>query len=217
MDSSADDDEPFSQYGNLVEKVELAKDRLSMTYYIYKQARFSDGHPLTADDFIFSFNLIKDPEYHPIYKEYFKDIKSIEKIDTHTVRYHFAIYNQELPLITGQMIIFPQHIYGIKGKSFGSDFDDIAIASGPYTVEKYEYGKYITFKRNPDWWGKDIAINRGRYNFDRVTFRIYLDPVAQREAFKGGEFDMQLINSSRDWALDYKGRTPGWRACRDLP
>ena len=205
MDSSADDDEPFSQYGNLVEKVELAKDRLSMTYYIYKQARFSDGHPLTADDFIFSFNLIKDPEYHPIYKEYFKDIKSIEKIDTHTVRYHFAIYNQELPLITGQMIIFPQHIYGIKGKSFGSDFDDIAIASGPYTVEKYEYGKYITFKRNPDWWGKDIAINRGRYNFDRVTYRIYLDPVAQREAFKGGEFDMQLINSSRDWALDYKG------------
>ncbi len=205
MDSSADDDEPFSQYGNLVEKVELAKDRLSMTYYIYKQARFSDGHPLTADDFIFSFNLIKDPEYHPIYKEYFKDIKSIEKIDAHTVRYHFALYNQELPLITGQMLIFPKHVYGTKGKSFGSDFDDIAIASGPYTVEKYEYGKYIIFKRNPDWWGKDIAINRGRYNFDRVTFRIYLDPVAQREAFKGGEFDMQLINSSRDWALDYKG------------
>ncbi|MBT5763372.1 MAG: ABC transporter substrate-binding protein, partial [Nitrospina sp.] len=205
MDSSVEDDEPFSQYGNLVEKVELAEDRLSMTYYLYKQARFSDGHALTADDFVFSFSLIKDPEYHPIYKEYFKDIKSIEKIDAHTVRYHFALYNQELPLITGQMLIFPKHIYGGKGKSFGADFDDIAIASGPYTVEKYEYGKYITFKRNPGWWGKDIAINKGRYNFDRVTFRIYLDPVAQREAFKGGEFDMQLINSSRDWALDYKG------------
>ncbi|MBT5027216.1 MAG: ABC transporter substrate-binding protein, partial [Nitrospina sp.] len=92
MDSSADDEEPFSQYGNLVEKVELAEDRLSMTYYLYKQARFSDGHPLTADDFIFSFNLIQDLEYHPIYKEYFKDIKSIEKIDAHTVRYHFAHY-----------------------------------------------------------------------------------------------------------------------------
>jgi microcin C transport system substrate-binding protein len=205
MDSSADDGEPFSQYGNLAEKVELAEDRLSMTYHIYKQAQFSDGHPLTADDFIFSFNLIKDPEYHPIYKEYFKDIKSIEKIDTHTVRYHFAVYNQELPLITGQMLIFPQHVYGAKGKSFGADFDAIAVASGPYTVEKYEYGKYITYKRNPNWWGKDIPINRGRYNFDRVTYKIYLDPVAQREAFKGGEFDMQLINSSRDWALDYKG------------
>ncbi len=205
MDSSVDDDEPFSQYGALVEKVELADNRLSMTYTLYKQARFSDGSPVTADDFIFSFNLVKDPEYHPIYKEYFKDIKSIEKIDAHTVRYHFARYNQELPLITGQMLIFPKHIYGAKGKSFGADFDEIAIASGPYTVEKYEYGKYITFKRNPDWWAKDIAINRGRYNFDRITYKIYLDPVAQREAFKGQEFDMQLVNSSRDWALDYKG------------
>jgi microcin C transport system substrate-binding protein len=205
MDSSTDDNEAFSLYGNLVEKVELAEDRLSMTYTIYKQARFSDGHPLTADDFVFSFNLIKDPEYHPFFKEYFKDIKSVEKIDAHTVRYRFAIYNQELPLIAGQMTIFPKHIYGVKGKSFGADFDDIAIASGPYTVEKYEYGKYITFKRDPNWWGKDVAINRGRYNFDRVTYKIYLDPVAQREAFKGGEFDMQMVNSSRDWALDYKG------------
>ncbi|MBT3510088.1 MAG: ABC transporter substrate-binding protein [Nitrospina sp.] len=205
MDSSTDDKEAFSIYGHLVEKVELAEDRLSMTYTLYKQARFSDGHPLTADDFVFSFNLIKDPEYHPFFKEYFKDIKSIEKIDAHTVRYHFSIYNQELPLITGQMVIFPKHIYGAKKKSFGADFDDIAIASGPYTVEKYEYGKYITFKRDPNWWGNDIAINQGRYNFDRVTYKIYLDPVAQREAFKGEEFDMQLINSSRDWALDYKG------------
>ena len=205
MDSSADENEPFSQYGSLVEKAELAEDHLSLTYHIYKQAKFSDGHPLTADDFIFSFDLVKDPQYHPIFKEYFKDIKSIEKIDTHTVRYHFAIRNQELPLITGQMIIFPKHIYGSKEKSFGSDFDDIAVGSGPYTIEKYEYGKYITFKRNQNWWGKDIGINKGRFNFDRVTFKIYLDPVAQREAFKGGEFDMQLINSSRDWALDYKG------------
>ena len=81
----------------------------------------------------------------------------------------------------------------------------MAVASGPYTIEKYEYGKYISYKRNPNWWGKDIAVNKGRYNFDRVTYKIYLDPVAQREAFKGGEFDMQLVNSSRDWALDYKG------------
>ena len=205
MDSSADDNEPFSQYGNLVEKAEVSDDHLSLTYYLYKQAKFSDGHSLTADDFVFSFNLIKDPQYHPIFKEYFKDIKSIKKINKHTVRYHFAVHNQELPLITGQMIIFPKHIYGTKGKSFGSDFDDMAVGSGPYTIEKYEYGKYISYKRNPNWWGKDIAVNKGRYNFDRVTYKIYLDPVAQREAFKGGEFDMQLVNSSRDWALDYKG------------
>jgi len=205
MDSSADDDEPFSQYGTLVETVDLAKDRMSMIYRIYKNAKFSDGHPVTADDFVFSFELIKDPEYHPIYKEYFKDIKSVKKMDAHTVQYEFAIFNQELPLITGQMPIFPKHIYGQAGKSFGSDFDNIAVGSGPYIVDKYEFGKYITFKRNPGWWAKDLPKNQGRYNFDAITWKIFLDPIAIREGFKGGEFDAHLVNSSRDWALDYKG------------
>ncbi len=205
MDSSADDDEPFSQYGSLVESVELAEDRLSMVYHLNKAARFSDGQAVTADDFVFSFEVIQDPEYHPFYKQYFKDITRVEKIDAHTVKYHFALFNQELPLITGQMTIFPKHIYGAKGKSFGSDFDNMAVGSGPYVVDKYEFGKYITLRRDSNWWGRDLAINRGRYNFDTITYRIYLDPIAMREAFKGGEIDADMINSSRDWALDYKG------------
>ena len=205
MDSSADDSEPFSQYGNLVEKVELADDRMTMIYYIHKDAKFSDNHPVTADDFVFSFDLLKDPEYHPISKQYFKDIKTVEKVDTHKVKYTFAIYNQELPLITGQMTIFPKHIYGVEGKSFGSDFDEIAIGSGPYKVKDFEFGKHITLERNPKWWGKNLAPSRGRYNFNKVTWKIYLDPVAMREGFKGGDFDAHLINSSRDWALDFKG------------
>ena len=205
MDSSVDDDEPFSQYGNLIEKVELAKDRMTMVYHIHRHAKFSDGHPVTADDFVFSFDLIQEPEYHPIYKQYFKDIKKVEKLDNHRVKYTFAIYNQELPLITGQMLIFPKHVYGKKGKSFGSDFDSIAVGSGPYMVKDFEFGKHITLQRNPNWWGKDLAINKGRYNFDRITWKIYLDPVALREGFKGGDFDASLVNSSRDWALDFKG------------
>ncbi|PIQ99271.1 MAG: ABC transporter substrate-binding protein [Nitrospinae bacterium CG11_big_fil_rev_8_21_14_0_20_45_15] len=205
MDSSADDDEPFSQYGTLVESVELADDRMSMIYHLYKNAKFSDDKPVTADDFVFSFNLIQDPEYHPIYKAYFHDIKSVEKIDAHTVKYHFSTFNQELPLITGQMTILPKHIYGAPGKKFGSDFDQIAVGSGPYIVEKYEFGKYITLKRNKNWWAKDLAKNQGRYNFDEITWKIFLDPVAEREAFKGGEYDVIQVNSSRDWALDYKG------------
>ena len=206
MDSSSDDDEPFSQYGNLVEKVDLATDHMSMVYHLYKSAKFSDGHPVTADDFLFSYKIISDPEYHPFYKQYFKDIKKVEKIDKHTVKYHFAIHNQELPLITGQMPIFPKHIYGQPGQSFGSDFDNIAVGSGPYIVDNYEFGKFITIKRNPNWWGKDLPKNRGRYNFDGITWKTFLDPVAMREGFKGGEFDVNLINSSRDWALDYKGK-----------
>ena len=205
MDSSADDFESFSQYGSLVEKVELADNRMTMIYHINKDAKFSNGHPVTADDFVFSFNLLKDPEYHPISKQYFKDIKSVTKINTHKVKYIFSIYNQELPLITGQMTIFPKHIYGVKGKSFGSDFDEIAVGSGPYKVKSFEFGKHITFEKNKNWWGKNLGINKGRYNFDEVTWKIYLDPVAMREGFKGGDFDAHMVNSSRDWALDFKG------------
>ena len=205
MDSSADDFEPFSQYGSLIEKVDLADDRMSMVYHINMNAKFSDGHPVTADDFVFSFDLLKDPEYHPISKQYFKDIKSITKINSHEVMYTFGIYNQELPLITGQMTIFPKHVYGIKDKSFGSDFDEIAVGSGPYKIKSFEFGKHITFEKNKNWWGKNLAINKGRYNFDKVTWKIYLDPVAMREGFKGGDFDAHMVNSSRDWALDFKG------------
>lgn len=205
MDGSLDDDEPFSQYGSLVEKVDLAADHMTMVYHLYKNARFSDGRPVTADDFVFSFEIIKDSQYHPVYKQYFKDIKKAEKIDEHTVKYHFAVYNQELPLITGQTPIYPKHIYGQPGKSFGSDFDDLAVGSGPYIVDKFEFGKYITLKRDPNWWGKDLPKNRGRYNFDHITWKVFLDPIAVREGFKGGEFDVNLVNSSRDWALDYKG------------
>ena len=205
MDSSADDFEPFSQYGSLIEKVDLADDRMSMVYHINMNAKFSDGHPVTADDFVFSFDLLKDPEYHPISKQYFKDIKSITKINSHEVMYTFGIYNQELPLITGQMTIFPKHVYGIKDKSFGSDFDEIAVGSGPYKIKSFEFGKHITFEKNKKWWGKNLAINKGRYNFDKVTWKIYLDPVAMREGFKGGDFDAHMVNSSRDWALDFKG------------
>jgi len=205
MDSSADDFEPFSQYGNLVEKVELADNRMTMIYHINKDAKFSDGHPVTADDFVFSFNLLKDPEYHPISKQYFKDIKSVTKINTHKVKYIFSIYNQELPLITGQMTIFPKHIYGVKNKSFGSDFDEIAVGSGPYKIKSFEFGKHITFEKNNNWWGKNLGINKGRYNFNEITWKIYLDPVAMREGFKGGDFDAHMVNSSRDWALDFKG------------
>ncbi|QPJ63568.1 MAG: ABC transporter substrate-binding protein [Candidatus Nitronauta litoralis] len=205
MDGSFSDEEPFSQYGHLVESVELAEDRMSMVYHIHPEAKFSDGHPVTAEDFVFSWELIKDPEYHPMYKQYFKDIKHVEALDEHSVKYTFAILNQELPLITGQMSILPKHVYGQTGKKFGSDFDEMAVGSGPYVIDKFEFGKFITYKRNPNWWAKNLAKNKGRYNWNEVTWRVYLDQVAMREALKGGDYDADQIASSRDWALDFKG------------
>jgi len=206
MDGSNDADEAFSQYGLITEKVELAANRMSIIYFLNAKAKFSDGHSLTADDVVFSFNLIQDPEYSPFYKTYFADVSRAEKLDTHTVRFHFHKYNQELPLILGQLSILPKHIYGVAGKMFGKAFDDLVpVGSGPYILQSYDKGKYVIYQRNPKYWGQNIAVNKGRYNFDTLTYRIFLDPLTEREALKGGLVDASEINVAKDWALEFNG------------
>ena len=199
------DEESFTSYGHLVESIEVAEDRLSITYKIRPEARFSDGEPVTADDFVFSAELVHDPEYDPFYKRYFADLKKAVKIDEHTVRFEFEKVNQELPLIVGQLPILPKHVYGAPGKDFGRDFDTVAIGSGPYVVEDYEFGKFITVRRDPDWWAKDLPRSQGRYNFDEITARVYREDVARNEAIKGGEFDALYVNVAKDWALSFTG------------
>ncbi len=205
MDDSVDGDEPFSQYGLLAEKVELAEDKNSITYYLNRNAKFSDGRPVTADDVVFSFNLIQDPEFFPSYKSYYEDVEKAEKIDDLTVKFTFRKFNQELPLIVGQMGVLPKHIYGVEGKNFGSDFDEIAVGSGPYVVESFDKSSHITFKRNPEYWGRDITVNKGRYNFDKITFKVFLSDIPAREALKGDIVDADQVASSKDWALEFDG------------
>ncbi|MHC4884743.1 MAG: extracellular solute-binding protein [Planctomycetota bacterium] len=206
MDGSQDGDEAFSQYGLIAEKVSVAVDRLSMTYFLNPKAAFSDGKPLTADDVVFSFNLIKDPAFAPSYRSYYQDVVGVEKVDAHTVRFRFAKYNQELPLIVGQLSILPKHVYGAPGKKFGDDFDEMAVGSGPYVIDSFDRSKHITYKRNPEYWGRDLSVNRGRYNFDKVVCKVFLDPVTRREALKGGVIDVEMISSSKDWALEFNGK-----------
>lgn len=203
--SSAADNEPGTAYGLLVSSIDLAADRLSMVYKIRPEAAFSDGTPVTADDFVFSFEIMKDPEFNPFYRQYYSDIKSVTKVDAHTVRYDFARRNQELPLITGEMPILPKHVYGAPGKSFGKDFDVVAVGSGPYVIDRFEFNKFITVRRNPNWWGRNLAKNRGCHNFETITAKVYMDEVPMKEAFKGGEFDVLMPSSSKDWATDFKG------------
>lgn len=203
---SAAENEPGTAYGHIVETIDIADDHLSMTYKIRDEAAFSDGKPITSADFVFSFNLMKnDPEYHPQYKQYFADIKNCVAVDTKTVRFDYAQYNQELPLITGDLPILPEHIYGAEGKVFGKDFDLVAVGSGPYIVETYEFQKFITYKRNPDWWAKDLPKSRGTNNFDRITYNCYLDSTPMKEAIKGGDTDVEMVMISKDWATDYHG------------
>ncbi len=206
MDGSVDIEEHFSQYGRLAESVQLADDRLSITYFLNKNAKFSDGKPVTADDVVFSYNLINEPGYNPAYKSYFSDIKQTVKIDDYTVKLEFEKYNQELPLIVGQVSILPKHIYDAEGKNFDKDFDNVLpVGSGPYTVDKFDKSKFISYKRNKEYWGKDITVNKGRYNFDNVTVKIFTDMLALRENVKAGNIDASMVMVAKDWAKFYVG------------
>lgn len=204
MDRSYDEDEPFSQYGLIAERVNLADDKRSITYSLNKKARFSDGEPLTADDVVFSWNLIFDPAMPPFYRQYYANVEKCEKRDAHTVTFHFKEFNQELPLIMGQLHILPRHVYGEPGKVFGTDFDDtIPIGSGPYTLKRFKMGEEVTMQRDPDYWGRDLTVNRGRYNFDIIYHRTYLDEIGNKNAIKAGNTDVFFVGRARDWVTEY--------------
>ena len=198
-------DEPFTEYGLLVKSIDLAEDRKSLVYKIRYSARFSDGEPVTAEDFVFSFDLVNTPQYDPRYKQYFAAIKDVRKLDKYKVKFIFSRENQEVPLLAGQLPILPKHVYGAEDKNFSTDFDKKAVGSGPYVVEDYEFGKYITLRRNPDWWGRDLAKAQGMYNFDTITARVYRTSVSRKQAFKGGEFDVLHVRTAKNWALSFNG------------
>lgn len=195
-------DEPFSQYGLLADDVQLAGDGLSVTYHLNPAARFNDGSPVLAQDVVFSFETLRD-KGHPQYRIYWGDIKRATALDAHTVRFEFARVNPELHLIAGQVPVFSRNWVGER--DFGKMALEPPITSGPYIIEKYELGKYITYRRNPDYWGADLNVRRGMFNFDRVTFKFYRDFTVMLEAFKAGEFDFIHEFNSKKWARDYIG------------
>ncbi|HVK54764.1 MAG TPA: extracellular solute-binding protein [Burkholderiales bacterium] len=196
-------DEPFSGYGLLAEDVTLAPDRLSVTFRLNPLARFSDGSPVTADDVKYSFDMLTSKVAHPQFQSYWGDVKQAVVVDARTVRFEFARQNSELHLIVGQLPVFSRKWGG--GKSFDKIVIDQPIASGPYLIESYDFGKGITYKRNPNYWGKDLPVRRGMFNFDRIRFNYYQDDTVRLEAFKAGEFDFNYESSAKRWAKDYIG------------
>lgn len=196
-------DEPFSQYGLLAEDVQLAEDGLSVTYRLRREARFADGTPVLAADVKFSFDALKGKEAHPQYRFYWADIVSADVLDERTVRFNFARRNPELHMIAGQIPIFARH--WVKDRPFDRIATEQPIGSGPYRVERYELGKFITYVRNPGYWANGLNVRRGMFNFERVTFKYYRDDTVQLEAFKAGEFEFAFENNSKQWARDYRG------------
>ena len=196
-------DEPFSMYGLLADDFYLAEDGLSVTFHINPAARFSNGQQVTAEDVKFSFDTLMSKAAHPQFRVYYGDVESAEVIDDLTVRFHFKNRNRELHMIVGEIPIFSRE--WLDSEPFDKVDDVPPISSGPYLVDGYERGRYIRYRRNPDYWAKDLPVRRGMYNFDTVNYKYYKDSTIGLEAFKAGEFDFFFENYSKRWARSHVG------------
>jgi len=199
----ASKDEPFSMYGLLANDIRLAKDKLSVTFRLNPKARFSDGSKVTAEDVKFSFDILKSKQVHPQYRIFWADIKEAKVIKKDTIRFYFVKVNPELHLIAGQIPIFSKQF--LEGKVFNKVINEPLLASGPYTIEKSKQGKFVTYKRNPDYWANELNTRKGMFNFNKITFKYYKDTSVALEALKAGDFDFMAVHNSKEWARSYVG------------
>ena len=196
-------DEPFTEYGLIAERIELAADRSYVIFHIDKRAKFHDGTPVTAHDVIFTFNLLI-AEGAPHFKAYYQDVTEAQAINDFAAKFSFrSTENRELPLILGQLPVFPKHFW--QGKNFSDNLLDIPMGSGPYKIKELQTGQTITFERNKEYWAADHPVNKGRYNFDEIRVEYFLDSNVALEGFKSGGFDFIQENSSKRWATQYQG------------
>lgn len=201
-------DEPTTAYGLLARDIEVAQDRKSVTFELHPQARFHNGEPVLAVDVKFSFERLTSKEAAPQYRTYFSEVRGVTVVGERRIRFDFVRPSTELPLIVGSLPVFSR-AWG-KTASGHKPLDqlvtEIPIGSGPYRIGPVQFGKDITYVRDPDYWARDLNVRRGLYNFDRITYKIYKDSTAQLEAFKAGEFDYIQAFIAREWARAYTGR-----------
>jgi ABC-type oligopeptide transport system, periplasmic component len=201
-------DELFSAYPYIAEKFELAPDRLSMTFYLNPKAKFHDGSPIQADDVLWSFNTLRE-QGSPLYRQYYADVIKVVKIDALTVRFEFKdASNKELPLILGHFPILSQKEY--QHHQFTDAGLRIPLGNGPYRIVNVDAGKSIRYERVKEWWGKDLPIAVGCYNFDEIEYLYFRDRDIAFEAFKAGVFDFRFESSIGNWMQRYD-----FKAARD--
>jgi microcin C transport system substrate-binding protein len=196
----------------LASDVSVAKDRMSVTFQIHPQARFQNGDPVLASDVRHSFERLTSKQAAPQYRTYFGEVKGATVLAERSIRFDFVRPNSELPLIVGSLPVFSAK-WGLQGegpKATHKPLDqmvvDIPIASGPYRLGPVQFGKDVTYVRDPQYWAKDLNVRKGQFNFDRITYKIYKDSTAQLEAFKAGEFDYMQSFIAREWARAFTGR-----------
>jgi peptide/nickel transport system substrate-binding protein len=194
-------DEAFTLYGLLARSVETDELRSYVTFRIDPRARFSDGKPVTADDVVFSWTLLRD-KGRPNYRQYYSKVAKSEALDPLTVRFDFGgIGDRELPLILGLMPILPRHAVDIG--SFEETSLAVPMGSGPYRVSSVNPGVSVMLTRNPDYWGRELPVNRGLWNFDEVRLDFYREANGRFEAFKRSLYDFRVENEPLRWHDGY--------------
>ncbi|MFC5324591.1 extracellular solute-binding protein [Bradyrhizobium oligotrophicum] len=194
-------DEPFTLYGLLARSVETDDDRTYVTFRIDPRARFSDGQPVTAEDVAFSLALLRD-HGRPNHRQFYGKVVKADVLDPLTIRFDFGgAGDRELPLILGLMPILSKHATDVA--SFEETTMASPLGSGPYRVTAVRPGSSVTLTRNPDYWGRDLPVNRGLWNFDEVRLDFYREANGQFEAFKRGLYDFRVETEPLRWHDGY--------------
>jgi len=194
-------DEPDAMYGLVAETADVAEDKMSVTFVLRKQAKFSDGTPITANDVAFSFRLLKD-KGHPGIRIGIRDVESAKAIDPQTVRYSFKGKNvRDLPLIVAGLPVLSKAYY--TKNDFTKTTLKPPLGSGPYKITDLKQGQFITYELRSDYWAKALPVNRGRYNFSVIKLLYFRDRTAELEALKAGVLDLREEFTSKSWATEY--------------
>ena len=197
------EDEPFSMYCYVCETIETPEDRSWVIFRLRKNAKFSDGAAITADDVVFSFEILKT-KGHPFYRQYYKDVLAADKLDDHKVKFSFSpSVNRELPLIIGGLDILSKKYW--EARDFSKATLEPPIISGPYRVKQLEAGRFIVYERVKNWWAESLPVSIGRYNLDEIKYVYFRDETVAMEAFKAGDYDLRFERTSKTWATSYTG------------
>jgi microcin C transport system substrate-binding protein len=199
-------DEPFTLYGLVAETIEVADDRSGVVFNLNKNARFSDGSPVTAEDVLFSWVTLRD-KGRPNHRTYYKKVAAAEKLSETRVRFMFkpdekGVVDREMPLIMGLMPILSKHDW--SGREFNQTSLRHPVGSGPYKVARVDVGRSIVYERDRNHWAKDLPVMRGLYNFDTIRVDYYRDDNVSLQAFKAGQYDMRREPDRAKWATAYE-------------
>ncbi len=194
-------DEPFTVYGLLAKTIEVPDDRSWVAFELRPEARFQDGTPVTAEDVIFSFNILRE-KGDPRYALYYAGVAKAEVVGPLKVKFTFkGGTNRELPLILGELPVLPKHYW--QDKKFDETTLTPPLGSGPYKVAAFEAGRYVTYKRDPNYWGRNLPVKVGLDNFDTMRIDYYKDPNVAHIAFLAGAYDFKIETSSKTWSTGY--------------